>query len=151
MTGRDGAAFGHLPHLRGQLQQPQTVGNSRAGLAHAGCHLILGKTAAVNQRLQPLRFLNGIQILTLQVLNNGDLHGLHIGQFPDHHRHLSQSGDAAGSVSPLTGYQLIPAAGQGPHQKGLQHAVLANTLRQFLQRRFVKGLSGLLFVGHDLL
>ena len=46
---------------------------------------------------------------------------------------------------------FIDAAGQGPHQKGLQHAVLANTLRQFLQRRFVKGLSGLLLVGHDLL
>jgi hypothetical protein len=88
---------------------------------------------------------------TLQVLNNGDLHGLHIGQLPDHHRHLSQSGDAAGSVSPLTGHQLVPATGQGPHQKGLQHAVLANTLRQFLQRRFVKGLSWLLLVGYNLL
>ena len=78
----------HGPHGGTQLQQAHCVGYGGPGLAHPLGRLLLGHVVLLHQRLVALGFLHGVQILPLEVLDHGQLHGLAVVGLDDDGRHL---------------------------------------------------------------
>ena len=129
---------------------PHGVGHGGAGLAHPlGC-LLLRHAVLLHQNLVALGLLDGIQILPLEVLNHGQLHGLAVIGFDDHGGHLRQSGHTGGTPAPLTGDDLIVPGLQLPHRQRLDDAVLTNGISQIGQRVGVEQLAGLRGTGFHL-
>ena len=75
VTGRDGAAFGHLPHLRGQLQQPGAAPKprSRRDAFYDEVELALKETLGRKVRVVPGR---GKGTLEIEFYSNEDLKDL---------------------------------------------------------------------------
>ena len=63
----------HL-HLGGQSEQTQMVGNSSTALAYTFRDFILCHAFCVEQVLVCQRYLDGVQVFTLYVLNQCQLH-----------------------------------------------------------------------------
>ena len=79
------------------------------------------------------------QILTLQILDEGDFQRLGVGQWPDHYRHFVQPRPLRCPPAPLPGDQLEigarPVHGVlgRPHQQGLDDALVADRLGEPFQ------------------
>ena len=130
-------------HLVRQVQQPQGVGHGAAGLAHPLGGLLLGQAVLLHQRAVALRLLHGVQVLPLEVLDHGQLHGLAVVGLDDHHRHLTQTRHPGGTPAALAGDDLIVSGLQLPHRQRLDDAVLPDGIRQIGQRVRVELLPGL--------
>ena len=131
------------PHLFRQVQQPQCIGHGAAGLAHPLGGFLLRQTVLLHQRAVALGFLHGVQILTLEVFDHGQLHGLAVVGLDDHHRHLCQPGHPRRPPPPFTGDDLIVAGLQLPHGQRLDDAVYPDGVRQVTEGLRLKALSGL--------
>ena len=150
MAGGDVSVSGKLSHLFGQAEETDGVRDGRTGTADAGRGLLLCKTIPGDEQLQAFRLFDGVQVFTLQVFDEGDLHRLLIGHFPDDDGNRGEAHHAGRSPPAFTGNQLIGAIVHGPDQHGLEDAVGFDGLRQLLQSLLVEGLTGLFFVGFDL-
>ena len=141
--------FHHSLHTFIQLQQPEGIGDDRPAFGNTPGNLLLGQAEFLHQPLIGPGLLHGIQVLSLQVLNQGKLHDLLIIIFPDYDRHFLQSGLHAGPPSALARDDLIISFPFLDHDR-LDQSVLADRICQFLQGILVKGLSGLAAIGLDL-
>ena len=74
----------------------------------------------------------GVQVFTLQVFDERDLHRLLVGHFPDDDGDGGESDHAGCAPAPFTGNQLIGAIVHGPDQHGLKDAVGFDGLCQLL-------------------
>ena len=147
VTGGQLALPDALLHLGTQPQQPQSVRHSGAGLPYPAGGFLLGQAVFVHQRLIPQRFFQGIQILTLQILDQRQLHGLLVVGLDDYRGYVAQVRHPGGTPAPLTGNDLIVAVGHFPHRQGLNDAVNGDGIRQRLQFFLVEVLPGLIGVG----
>jgi hypothetical protein len=66
-----------------QTQQSQRVGDCCAVLSDVACEGFLGEVVAVYERFVRVRLFYGIQILSLDVFDEGDFEGFLVGGFPD--------------------------------------------------------------------
>ena len=147
MTGGQFALPDALLHLGTQPQQPQSICHGGTGLPYPTGGFLLRQAVLVHQCLIPQRFFQRVQILTLQVLNQRQLHGLFVVGFDDDCGHVAQVCHPRGTPAPLTGDDLIVAVGHFPHRQGLNDAVDGDGVRQRLQFFLVKVLPGLIGVG----
>ena len=147
VAGGEGPCLHQGHHLLGQGQQAQGVGDGGAGFAHALGHLLLGQAVLLHQHPVAPGLLGGVQVLPLEVLNQGQLHHLAVVGLDDDGGHLVQAGQLGGAPAPLPGNNLIVAAGQAAHRQRLENAVEADGLGQVLQGSGVKALPGLVQAG----
>ena len=103
----------------------------------------------LHQAAVALGLLQRGKILPLQVFYERQLP--HLGVVCLYHdcRDLGKSRQPAGPPAPFPGDDLVDAAGQRPHHHRLQNAVLPDGLGQLLQRRGLKCLTGLVFIGFN--
>src|SRR5262249_58098796 len=80
----------------GKLEQADEIGNARTVFAGASCNLLLGKSEFPAESFKSASLLHRVQVFALQVLDDGDLHRLLVGDLAD------GSGDG-GSSGPLRG------------------------------------------------
>lgn len=117
-----------------QADQAQQVGNGRARLADRFRDLLLGQLELLLQALQGSGFLDRVEVLALDVLDQRHGDGRFVRHVAHQRRDLFQSGLLAGPPAPLAGNDLVAAIGDRPHHDGLHHALGLDRLRQFLQR-----------------
>ena len=107
MSAGEPPVLHHGPHGGTQLQQAHGVGYGGPGLAHPLGRLLLGHVVLLHQRLVALSLLHGVQILPLEVLDHGQLHGLAVVGLDDDGRHLRQTRHPGGPPAPFAGDDLI--------------------------------------------
>ena len=143
MSGGKPSVLHHGPHRLGQPQQAQGVGHGGAGLSHPLRALVLGHAVLFRQHSVALGFFDRVQILSLEVFDHGQLHGLAVVGLDDHHRNLCQPGHPRRPPPPFTGDDLIVAGLQLPHGQRLDDAVYPDGVRQVTEGLRLKALSGL--------
>jgi hypothetical protein len=80
--------------------------------------------------------LDRVQILTLDILDDGPLGGRLVIDIPNKGRHPFKPGRGRRTPTPLAGDQLEPPIGaSGSHDDGLHHSGLADRRDQRFQRR----------------
>ena len=110
-----------------QLQQAQGVGEVAATLADDFGKILLRVTVALHQRVITLTFFDGIEVLALNVLDDGDLDRLLVGQRPNDDRHLVQVRALGGAPAALAGNDLVAVATfERPHDERLHQPTLAD-------------------------
>jgi hypothetical protein len=98
---RAGVALGELAgddvgeHVAGKLQEAQGVGDGRAVFADAGGELLLGVPVVFEEALVGGGGLDGVEVLPLEVFDEGELEGRVGGGLAHHHGNLAQPGPLA--------------------------------------------------------
>ena len=135
-----------LQNLVGQLQQTKHIGHGRTALTSLLGDLLLLQTESFNERLVGHSLFNGIQILTLNVLDQRYLSDLQLVAGHDHSGNFVQTRHFCGSPTALARNDLVIFVHntQLAHDNGLNHAMLADGISQHLQGVIVKILTGLI-------
>src|SRR3989339_2003338 len=94
-------------HLFSQLKQTDTVCNGGPFLPDSFRQFFLSNTGLFQQEQVGFGFFNGIQVLTLDILDQGDFHSLHITKSLDYNRYLFQPNRKCCTISSLTGYNSV--------------------------------------------
>src|SRR3954454_21820929 len=132
---------------RREAEQPECVRDRRTALADAVGYLFVRQLEVVDQLLESGRFLQGGQILSMQVLDQRLLDDCKIIGAPNQGRNRRQTGAAGGTPPSLTGDQRVARPRlRRSHEHGLEHADLLHTRRQLGQRLFVEVKSWLMWV-----
>lgn len=84
-----------MTHGRRQAQEPQGIGHGAAGLADPLRSLFLGHVIGLNQGLESGGFFHGVQVLSLEVFNHGQLGGLAVVGLHDDDGNLLQARQTA--------------------------------------------------------
>jgi hypothetical protein len=133
----------------GQVEQAHGVGHGGPALAYAARDLGLGQAKLVDELLVGQGFFQGVQVGALDVLDEGDFqHGLGGGLFDDDGQ-FGEAGALAGAPAALAGNEGVLAAAGVVDNEGLDEAVFADGVGQFLQRFFVHMAARLVGVGAD--
>ncbi len=135
--------------LRGQGEQPERVGDRGALLADPLGDLLLGQAQIVDQRLEGGRLLDGVQLLALEVLDEGQLQQPVVRDLLHDRRDLEQPRDLGRPPAALPRDQLVLPPLDRPDDHRLEHPVLLHRRRQLLQALLLEPLPRLLPVGHD--
>ena len=135
---------------RRELQQPQRVRDRRPALADTGRDLVVGEREILDQLLIRGGFLERVQLLALDVLDDGVLQHRGVVGDPHHGRDRLEPDPPRRAPAALAGDQLVAAALRGPDEHGLEDADLADRVGQRGQRLLVEMLARLLRVRPDL-
>ena len=138
------AVFHQPLHRRRQVQEAQGVGHRRAGAAHRIRHFLVGESELLQQTLEPHGLLNGVEILALDVLDQGHRHGGLVTDLPHHCGDGGKAGPLGTAPAALAGDDLVAVDPEPPHQQRLDDALGADRVRQFLQRLLVHVPPGLI-------
>ena len=130
-----------------QVQQAQVVGDSGAVLPYPLAQLLVGEAALLNKGVVREGNLHRVEVLALYVLHQRHLHHLAIGGHTDISGYLFQASHLRGTETPLAGNQLVFPVGHLADGDRGDDPLLADGLRQFLQRSGVKLLARLERVG----
>ncbi len=98
-------------HFGGQLEQAQEVGHGGAFLADALAEAFLCEVVLVDELAECKGYLNGVEVLALDILDQGHLGELAVVGRANIGRHRCQSGFYGGAVASFAGDYLI---GIGP-------------------------------------
>ena len=107
MSGTDFAADYHFLYPLVKLQQSHRVCHGRPAFPDTSGDIFLTQGEFFHQPLIRLRFLDRVQVLSLDILNQRDFHGFLIREFPYDHRNFFQSGCFGGSPPSFTGNNLV--------------------------------------------
>src|SRR5216684_34877 len=110
----------------------------------------MGQTEFVDQPLDALRFLERIQVLALNILDQRQRQRRLIGYDADERRNLDEPRALGRKPAPLAGDDFIPAAVDWPRQDRLHDALVANRLRELAERFLVHLRSRLIAARADL-
>ena len=125
-------------------QQPQGIGDGRPGFSHPIRHLFLCEAVFLHQHLIAPGLFGRVQVLSLEVLDQAQLHHFAVIRLNDDCRHLRQAGQLGGPPASLTGDDLVVAGGQTAHCQRLDDTVDPDRLCQIGQGILVKALPGLI-------
>ena len=89
-------------NLGGEFQQTQEVGYGGAALAYAFAELFLGEAALVDEALVGDGHLNGVEVLTVDILNQGQLKHLFVVSDTDEGRYLRKACQLGSPQAALT-------------------------------------------------
>ena len=132
---------------RGEVHQPQCIGHMAAGFADGLAEGFLRETELVDHTAVALRLFDGVEVLSLEVLDEGRGHGFGFVEWADECGDFVQSGALGGPPAPFAGDDLIVtgSGGMGASEDGLQDAARANGFGQFFQSRRLHGSAGLVW------
>jgi hypothetical protein len=88
-----------------------------------------------------LGLLDGIEVLPLDVLDNGHLDHVGIRDLLHHDRHGGEAGQPRGAQTPFPGHQFVSVFVFAHHQR-LNHALGADGIRQFLELFLLESTRG---------
>ena len=147
-------ADAHQAHLQvvldlgGKLEEAELVGDRGALLAHAVGHLLLGEAAFLHEALVAEGHFDRIQVLALDVLDDGHLqHALVVGVADVGGNHVHPGHDA-GAVAALAADDLVLGT-LLPDGEGLDEPEGADGVRQLLEGFRVEAHPGLEGVRFD--
>src|SRR5579883_1717404 len=107
MAGRELALLEQLLDRRGQAQEAERVGDMAATLSYHARQVFLGMGELLHQPPIGLGFFERGQILSLNVLDKGNLKRLAVGEVPDNDRNLMELGLLRRAPAPLASDDLI--------------------------------------------
>src|SRR5215470_13834569 len=110
-------------HGLGKLGQAQQIGDRAAGAADRLSRGLVGESELLDQPLQALRFLERVEILALDVLDQREGEGSLIGDRADERGDFLESRALRGAPAPLAGYYFIPPSLDRPYEDRLHHAL----------------------------
>ncbi len=115
--------------------------------------VVLRHAEFVGEPREGPRFLDRIEVRPLQVLDEREFEELAIRDFLHDDGHALEAGDAGSLEAALPGDKLIrrraEIAAHARHDHRLQHAVLADAVRQFAQRCLVELRTRLMRIRDD--
>ena len=115
MAGREPSVGQQVAQLVRQLEQPQRIGDMAAALADDLAEIGLRVLMIIDQLLVAERFLDRVEIGTLDVLDDRQLECGAIVDIADEHRDLDQSGPLGSTPATLARNDLdIGRAGRAP-------------------------------------
>jgi len=126
----------------GQLEEAKRIGNGGAALADLGGYLLLGQLELLNQLGITLSFLDRVEILTLQVFDEGQFENGAVIGLPNENRHFGEPEQLSGAPAAFTGDQLQPAVVLTNDER-LNDALFFDGIRQFAECLGGKILAGL--------
>jgi hypothetical protein len=126
-----------LPHRRHQVQKAQQVGHCHSRFADGIRHLLLRQFKLFLQAQQRVGFLERVEILALDVLDQRHRDRAVIGDIFDDDRDAVETCHLAGTPTPFTGDDLVTTGRPGPDDDRLHHPLSPNRRGQFLQTRVV--------------
>ena len=92
----------HLdPNVGRQVQQPHGVGHVAARLADCLAKLLLREAKLLHQTSKTFAFFDGVEILALEVFDQGSSHGICIGQVAHKHWDFMQTSLLRGAPAPF--------------------------------------------------
>ncbi len=138
----------HGEHLGGELEKAQEIGDRGAVFAGALRHLLLGEAEFAGEALVGAGLLDRIEILALEVLDDGDLHRLLVGDLADDGRDGGFSGALRGEPAALAGDELV-ASGMLADGDGLNDAGDLDGVGEFVEGDIVEMGSGLVRIAVD--
>ena len=148
MTLRDVAFLHHLFHVGRQLQQAEQVGDRRAIDLHAAGQLFLRALILIDVPLERFGLFDRVEVLALDVFDDGELGHLAIVHVANLHGHLAPVGGLGGTQAALAGDQL-EAVARAADDERLQNAVGANAIGQIGDLGLVECLARLVRVARD--
>ena len=138
MTHLERALLDERTHRLGQLQQAQQIADRRAGASDRLRRLLVRHLKLIDEARQSARFLQRIQVLALNVLDerNGDCRL--IGNLADNGWDLGKARQLRRTPTPLTGNDLVAPRRairrlQRSYDDRLDDALRANRIRKLLQ------------------
>ena len=147
MAGGELFLLHQLQEVLREGQQPQGIGDGRPGFSHPIRHLFLCEAVFLHQHLIAPGLFGRVQVLSLEVLDQAQLHHFAVIRLNDDCRHLRQAGQLGGPPASLTGDDLVVAGGQTAHCQRLDDTVDPDRLCQIGQGILVKALPGLIQAG----
>src|SRR6516225_2909328 len=124
---------------RGEVEQPQGVSDVRAGAAYLARQLLVGGTEIVKELLVGGGLLERVELLAVQVLDQGIPEQLIVLGLLDDGADLGHPGPLAGPPSTLAHDELIPAWPGRTDNYWLQQADLPDRLRELVESLVVEG------------
>ena len=135
-------------NLVGELEQAEEVGDRGAVLAGALGHLLLGEAEIAGEALVGAGLLDRVEVLALEVLDDGDLHRLLVGDLADDGGDGGFAGALGGEPAALAGDEL-EASGVLADGDGLDDAGDLDGVGEFVEGDFVEVGAGLVGIAVD--
>ena len=133
---------------RVEVEEAQRVRDGRAGLADALGHLFLGEAELVDQLAVGMGLLDRIEVLALDVLDEGELELVARRELAHDRRHPLEPGQLRCPDAALAGDELVAVERLGDEDR-LDDAVVADARREALELRDVEALARLVRVPAD--
>ena len=93
----------------------------------------MGHVEFTDEPLQRVGFLERIQILALDIFDQGDRDCGTIIHLPHHYRNVLQAGQLGGTPAALAGDDFVVSAADGAHHDRLDHTLRTNGIGQVFQ------------------
>ena len=144
MSDADLIGIERIDRCRNKVSQFQPRSHEDGTLAHLRRDLLdaVLRLVQVQQGAEALRLFQRVNILALQVFNDGHFDGLSIGEIDDANGHGRDFGHLRGAVTPCSGDNLETVLGERPDKQGRENALGTDGFRQFLQSGFLEGAAG---------
>ena len=113
----------HLLDGVGQMEQPKRIGHRRSATTHPYRHLVLCKPEFVHQTMEGRGLLQWIEVISVDVLDNGLLETVPITDIPDQRGYGRQPGPPSRSPATLPSHQFKAVLGPA-HENRLQNTDL---------------------------
>ncbi len=126
MTGGQRTGFDMGADRGRQLQETQRVGDMAARFSDGGAELFLCECEFLDEPAIAFRFFDGIEVVALQVFDEGGGHRVRIGQGTNEDGNVMQADRLRCAPAAFSGDDLIEALvlGMRPDQERLQYALL---------------------------
>ena len=134
----DPALSEQLLHLGRELQQADRVRDVRSRHAEPFGERLLLEAELLEELSEGLGELDRVEVLTMDVLDEGLAEGLRVVALPDHRGHGRETGELGGPQTPLAGDQLEAVPGLAHHDR-LEDPYLADRHRQCLEGVVLEG------------
>jgi hypothetical protein len=143
----DFPAHQELLRWRCELQQAQQVRCRGPRAANGVGRLLVRHRELVNQALQTERFLERVEVLALDVLDQRHGQRGFVRDMPDQGRHLAQACHLRRSPAPLAGNDFVTVIADRAHKDRLHEPLHPDRRRQFFERSRVHLRARLVFPG----
>ena len=131
-----------------EVEQAERVRDGRSGAADARRDVVLAEPELVDQLAVGLGRLERVEVLALEVLDEGELELLAIGELADDRRDAVEAGRLRGAQPPLAGDELVAVDRLGDEDR-LEDAVLGDARGQRREALGVEPLARLVRVRRD--
>ena len=149
MPGAQHPGRNALLHRGRQVKQAERVGNVRARTADLLRQLLVRRAEIIEKLLVCGGFLQRVELLAVQVLDQGVAQEVGVGDFPDDRGDQLEVGALTGPPSALTHDQFVAAGHHLADHDRLKEADLADGRRELVQRFLVERSPWLTRVGGD--
>ena len=129
-------------HAGRQVEEAESVRDRRSCATDAVRDFLLAEPELLDQLAVRLRGLERIEILALEVLDEGDLELLAVGELADDRRDAFETGRLGGTQPPLAGDELV-AVDRLHDEDRLEDAVLGDAGREGGKLLGIEPLAGL--------